>query len=182
MEVCLHQKRDGIEIMVESLFRDGTAYWVLIMNGTNKYVTETSETISVENMLSTELQGNLWRRQSHDQSLFWTRSPISIPVRERKWIDTNPERFCQDCSALAKLMIRLLRHHPSIPRIDPALFNEGFFALSKLLIRLLRHERSISREDDDGAVRFDDIMEEFKAKFDGISLWSIDDWISFLAN
>ena len=52
-------------------FETGTASWVRTMNGTNKYVTETSETISVENMLSTELQGNLWRRQSHDQSLLW---------------------------------------------------------------------------------------------------------------
>ena len=42
------------------------------------------------------------------------------------------------------------------------------------MIRLLRHDQSIPREDD-GAVRFDDIMEEFKEKFDGVSQWSIDD-------
>ena len=33
----------------------------------------------------------------------------------------------------------------------------------------------------DGAVRFDDIMDEFKEKFDGSSQWPINDWTSFLA-
>ena len=80
-----------------------------------------------------------------------TLSPISIPVRERKWIDINPERFRQDCFAVSKAMIRLLRHNPSISR------------------------------EDNGAVRFDDIMEEFKAKFDGTSQWPTHDWITFLA-
>ena len=44
------KKRYGIEIMIESLFRDGTASWVRIVIGVNKYVTETSETISFENV------------------------------------------------------------------------------------------------------------------------------------
>ena len=48
------------------------------------------------------------------------------------------------------------------------------------MIRLLRHDPSIPREDD-VAVRFDDIMEELKEKFDGASQWSINDWVSFLA-
>ena len=46
LKLCLHQKRYGIEIMVESLFRDRTVSWVRIVNGIDKYVTETSETIS----------------------------------------------------------------------------------------------------------------------------------------
>ena len=33
---------------------------------------------------------------------------------------------------------------------------------------------------DDGAVRFDDLAEKFKAKFDGTSQWSIEAWTSFL--
>ena len=66
-----------------------------------------------------------------------TLSPISIPVRERNWIDINPKRFRQDC-----------------------------LTVSKAMIRSLRHDQSAYREND-GAVRFDDIMEEFKKKFDG---------------
>ena len=50
------------------------------------------------------------------------------------------------------------------------------------MIRLLRHDQSVPQEDD-GAVRFDDIVEEFKKKkFDGVSQWSIDGWIFILAN
>ena len=48
------------------------------------------------------------------------------------------------------------------------------------MIRILRHDPSIPREDD-GAVRFDDIMEKFKAKFDGTSQWPVNDWITCLA-
>ena len=44
-----------------------------------------------------------------------TLSPISVAVRERNWIDINPERFRQDCFAVSKAMIRSLRHDPIIP-------------------------------------------------------------------
>ena len=46
------QGRYGVEILIESLFRDRTVSWVRIVNGINKYVTETSQEIlvaSVEN-------------------------------------------------------------------------------------------------------------------------------------
>ena len=52
VKVCYHQGRNGVEIMIESLFRNRTVSWVRIVNGINKYVTETSEEIivaSVEN-------------------------------------------------------------------------------------------------------------------------------------
>ena len=103
------------------------------------------------NALSTKLQGYLLRKQSHDQMLAVTLSPISIPLRERKCFFINPESFRQDCFVVSKAMIRLLRHDQSVPR------------------------------EDDGAVRFDDIMEECMAKFDGTPQWPINDWIAFLA-
>ena len=65
--VCYHQGRYGVEIMIESLFRDRTVRWVRIVNGITKYVTETSEEVrvaSVENGCT----GNLSRRLNHDQS------------------------------------------------------------------------------------------------------------------
>ena len=52
VKVCYHQGRYGVEIMIESLFRDRTVSWVRMVNGINKYVTRTSEEIpvtSVEN-------------------------------------------------------------------------------------------------------------------------------------
>ena len=39
---------------------------------------------------------------------------------------------------------------------------------------------TVHREDD-GAVRFDDLAEKFKAKFDGTSQWQNEAWITFLA-
>ena len=66
-------------------------------------------------------------------------SPVSIPSRERKWIDINPGTYSQGCFELSNFMIRLLGHDESVPR------------------------------EDDGAVRFDDLAEKFKAKFDGTS-------------
>ena len=47
------------------------------------------------------------------------------------------------------------------------------------MIRLLRHDDTVPREDD-GAVRFDDLAEKFKAKFDGTSHWPVEAWITFL--
>ena len=75
----------------------------------------------------------------------------AIPIHERKGIDINPGRFREDCLAVSKAMIRLLRHGASVHR------------------------------EDDGAVRFVNIMEEFKAKFDGTSQWPVDAWITSLA-
>ena len=48
------------------------------------------------------------------------------------------------------------------------------------MIRLLRHEKNIPR-DDDGAVRFDVLIEEFKVKFVGTLQWTVDDWENCLA-
>ena len=41
VNVCYHPGRYGVEIMIESLFRDRNVSWVHV-NGINKYVTETS--------------------------------------------------------------------------------------------------------------------------------------------
>ena len=80
-----------------------------------------------------------------------TLSPVSTLICERKWIDINP-----------------------------ASFNEGCFAVSKFMIRLVRHDETIPGEDD-GAVRFDDLIEKFKVKFVGTSEWTVDAWTIFLA-
>ena len=76
---------------------------------------------------------------------------VSIPYHERKWID-----------------------------VDSGKFSHGCFEMSKLMIRLVRHDDAVHREGD-GAVRFDDLAEKFKAKFADTSHWSIEAWITFLA-
>ena len=138
VKVCFHQERYGMEVMIESLFRNRTVSWVRIVNGINKYITETSETISFESV-EHRVTGKRVAKARPQLKFAVTLSPTSILVRERTWIDINPEKLYEYCFAVSKAMIRLLRHDPSI------------------------------LQEDDGAVRFDDLMEEFKAKFDGTS-------------
>ena len=83
VKVCLHQNRYGIEIMVESLFRDGTP----------RPQEETTPTGNVERRSS----GKLVAKARPQLKPAVTLSPISIPLCERKWKDINPERFHQDC-------------------------------------------------------------------------------------
>ena len=117
VKVCLHQERNGIEIIVESLFRDRTVSLVRIVNGIDKYVTETSGTISLENVEHRVTGKSVAKTKPRPTSIA-TLSPTSIPVRQRNWIDVNSARFRQDCSTVSEAMIRLLPHDPSIPRED----------------------------------------------------------------
>ena len=133
VKVCYHQGRYGVEIMIESLFRDRTVSRVRIMNGIHKYVTETSEEIPVA---SVENRGT--------GKLFAKAKPRpKRTYRERKWVHFEPGKFSQGC-----------------------------FQVSKFVIRLLRHDDTVHREDD-GAVRFDNLAELFKSKFETTSQWPI---------
>ena len=66
-----------------------------IVNGIDKYVTETSETISLGNV-EHRVTGKPIAKAKPRPIPTVTLSLISIPVRERNWIDINPERFRQD--------------------------------------------------------------------------------------
>ena len=150
VKVCLHQRRYGIEIMVESLFRDRTVSWVRIVHGFDKYVAETSEEIPVASVENRGTRKLVAKAKPQPKPIV-TLSLVSIPSRERKWMDINPGTYSQGCFEVSKFMIRLLRHDQPVPR------------------------------EDDGAVRFEDLAEKFKAKFGGISHWTVDASITFLA-
>ena len=150
VKVCYHQGCYGVEIMIESLFPNRTVSWVRIVNGINKYVTETSEKIPVANVDNGGTGKPVAKAKPRPKPTL-TLTPVSIPCRERKWIDVGPGKFSQGC-----------------------------FEVSEFMIRLLRHDEKVHREDD-GAVRFDDLAEKFKAKFDGVSQWPVEAWITFLA-
>ena len=121
-----------------------------VVNGVNNHVTETSEEILVVSVENGGTGKPVAKAKPRPKPTF-TLILVSIPYRERKWIDVDPGKFMQGCCAVSKLMIRLLRHDDTVHR------------------------------EDDGAVRFDDLAEKFKEKFDGASQWPINDWISFLA-
>ena len=52
-------------------------------------------------------KGELLPKSDYDWSPPWRCLPV-VPIRERKWIDVNPERFRQYCFVMSKAMIRLM--------------------------------------------------------------------------
>ena len=108
VKVCYHQRRYCVDVVIESFFffGDKTVSWVRIVNGINKYVTETSEEIpvtSVENRGT----GKLVAKVKPRPKLALTLSRVSIPLRERKWIDVNPGAYSHGCFEVSKFMVRL---------------------------------------------------------------------------
>ena len=89
-----HQGRYGVEIKIESLFRDRTCSLVCIVNGINKYVNETSEEILVASVEERSTGQPVAKAEPRPTPTL-TLSPVSIPHNERKWIDIEPGKFNQ---------------------------------------------------------------------------------------
>ena len=117
-KVCYHQGCCGVEIKIESLFRDRrTVSWVRIVNGINKYVTETSEEVSVASV-DNRGTGKPVAKAKPQPTPTLTLSLVSILYRERKSMEVDPGKFCQGCFEVSKLMIRLFRHDDGVVRFD----------------------------------------------------------------
>ena len=116
VKVYFHQGSYCIDIMIESFFRDRTVSWVRVVNGINKYETETSE-IPVESVELVRTGKPVAKAKPRPKPAV-TLSPMSFLVRERKWIDISPATVSEGCFAVSKFMIRLLRHDETIPRED----------------------------------------------------------------
>ena len=128
---CHQEDRYSIEIQVRSLFPDRTSSWVRIVNGVEKYVNETTETIEDEEHRAL---GKPIAKARPRMKLTITRTPVSVLLRERKRVDVNPGSYDHEC-----------------------------YVISKAMIRLLRHDQNIVRETD-GAVKYEDIVEEVNKK------------------
>ena len=103
--------------MIEPLFRDRTVSWVRIVNGINKYVTETSEEIPVASVEDGGTGKPVAKDKPRPKPTL-TLTPASIPCRKRKWIDVDPGKYSQGCFEVSKFMIRLLRHDDTVHRED----------------------------------------------------------------
>ena len=103
VKLYLHEGRYCIDIMIESLFEDRTISWVRIVNGFDEYVTETSEEIPIEN-------DELFISTGKPKPKSVANSSVNVPIRERKWIDIDPQPFDHSCSEVSKFMTRTLRH------------------------------------------------------------------------
>ena len=149
IKICYRHERYSVEVQVLSLFHDRTVSWVRIVNGVDKYVTESMPTAKEEDTASGKPIAKARPRQKPTVTL----TSISIPVLERIWIDNETQRSN----------------------------DRKCFEVSKAITRLLRHDQTVLRGID-GAIHFNDIMEECRRKkFDGASQWLLEDWISKLA-
>ena len=146
-----HEGRYCIDILIESLFKDQTVSWVRIVNGINKYVTETSQEIPIGRVQLFISTGKPVAKAKPGPKPVVNLSTNCVPIRERIWID-----------------------------IDPQPFDPGCFALSKFMTGTLRHDSSIPREED-GAVTFDDVIEKLKEKFVSTLQWTVNAWVNSLA-
>ena len=119
------------------------------MNGINEYETEMSEETHVESAGEESTRKPVAKARPQQTSNS-TLSPVSIPYRERKWIDVEPGTFDHNC-----------------------------LEVSKLKFRLLRHDDTVNREED-GAVKFEDLASIFRSRITSSSHWSIRTLLSFL--
>ena len=125
-----------------------------------------------------------------DRTASWVRIVSGIDKYVTESMETKKEEHRALVRPVAKARPRLkpavTLSSVSVPPherkwIDIEEHDHDCFTVSKAMIRPLRHGQSDPREED-GAVRFDDILEEVKKKkVDGASQWSLNDWISTLA-
>ena len=112
MKVCYHDDRYSIEVQIPSVFQDQTVSWVRIVNGVDKYVTESMPTTKEENTASEKPIAKARPRLKPTITLTW----ISIPVLEKIWIDIETQRSNdQKCFEVSKAITRWLRHDRSVP-------------------------------------------------------------------
>ena len=113
IKVCYHDDRHSIEVQVPSLFQDNTVSWVRIVNGVDKYVTESMPTAKEEDIGSGKPIAKDKPRQKHTVTL----TSVSILVLDRTWIDIETQRsHDHECERVSKAITRLPRHDQSVPR------------------------------------------------------------------
>ena len=113
MKVCYRDDRYSIEVQIPSLFQDNTTSWVRIVNGVDKYVTESMLATKEEDIASEKPTAKARPRQKPTVTL----TSVSIPVLGREWIDIETQRsHDHKCYEVSKTITRLLRHDQSVPR------------------------------------------------------------------
>ena len=81
------------------------------MNGVDKYVSETTETIEDEDQRAF---GKPIAKARLRMKSTIALTPVSVPLRERKWVDVNLGSYDHECYIMSKAMTRLLRHDQNI--------------------------------------------------------------------
>ena len=121
IKVCYHDERYSIEVQVPSLFQDNTVSWGRIVNGVDKYVTDSMPTANEEDIA---LEKPIAKARPR-RKLAKTLTSVSILVLERKWIDIATQRsHDHKCCRVSEAITRLLRHdQPVLRGSDGAIHN-----------------------------------------------------------
>ena len=90
-----------------------TASCIRTVNGIEKYVKETTETMENEKH-GVSGKPIAKARPRLKSTIMLTR--VSVPLRERKWVDVNLGSYDHVCYVILKAMTRLLRHDQNIPQ------------------------------------------------------------------
>ena len=88
IKVCYHDDRYSIAVQIPSLFQDNTASLVRIVNGVDKYVTESMLTREEEDIASVK---HIAKARPRRKPII-TLTSVSILVRNRKWEDIEKQR------------------------------------------------------------------------------------------
>ena len=83
IKVCCRDEQHSVEVQVPSLFQDNTVLWVRIVNGVDRYVTESIPTSKEEDTASGKPVAKARPRQKPAVML----TSISVTILEWKWID-----------------------------------------------------------------------------------------------
>ena len=148
-KVCCHDAPYCIQVQIPSLFQDNKVSWVRIMNGVDKYVTESMLPTKEEDMASGKPTAKARPRQKPTVTL----TSVSIPVLGKRWIDDETERsHDHKCHEVSKAITRLLRHDQSVLG-----GSDGAIHYSDIIDECKKQKKT--------------------KKFDDASQWLLEDWI-----
>ena len=121
IKVCHHEDQYTIEVQVPSLFQDRTASWVRIVNGVDKYVTESMLTKEEVDIVSGETHS--WKQdQGKSQQWRLRPSPFLFVKQDGQTLKHNDQAIksvlkCQkpspDCYDMVKQSIEILTEQSS---------------------------------------------------------------------
>ena len=141
----------GIEIRTEFVNQDSSQSWVKISYGTIKYVVDSNQD-NTENLAdsqeeSVQTSSSVVAARSKAKAKPQPRESTgmtTIPLRERKWIDSEPSKQDLESCDLSKKVINLLRHNQKLHREE-----DGAIQFYKIKFQLRDHHSQIQNWSDD---------------------------------
>ena len=138
----------GIEIRIESVNKDSSHSWVRLSYGMVEYVIDSIEDnteIPADpqeeqiSQTSTSVVAARSKAKSKPQPRELIGTTATIPIHERRWIDTEPSKQNLASYDISKKVINLLRHNQSLQREE-----DGAIEFCKIKFHLRNHHSTLS--------------------------------------